>query len=80
MCVCERERKENKNERFSKTLTKVFLPGVDVASLVLLGGMSSVSSTAVNEGLRLLIKILQNSEKSHDSHLTVLCKQVNRPH
>lgn len=68
----EREREWVRTEKYDCFLV------ADVATLVLLGGMSSVSSTAVYEGLRLLVRILQHSEKSHDSHIATLCKQVSK--
>ena len=46
-------------------------------TLVLLGAMSSVSSLAVTDGVKFLVHVLQQANKSQEKHLEVLCRQIN---
>ena len=46
-------------------------------TLVLLGSMSSVSSLAVTDGVKFLVHVLQQANKSQEKHLDVLCRQIN---
>lgn len=58
------------------SLVLIFFYSSDVIDLVLLCSVSSLSSTALNEGLKLMVKILRLSDESPHDHLTVLAGQV----
>ena len=46
-------------------------------TLVLLGAMSTISSTAVTEGIKFLVRVLQQAHKSQEKHLVILCQQIS---
>lgn len=46
-------------------------------TLILLGAMSTISSSAVTHGLQLTNRILQHADKSQEKHLEVMCHQLN---
>lgn len=49
---------------------------IDIADLVLQCSSSYFQSSALAEGLKLLVKILKLADDSPKDHLTVLCGQV----
>ena len=49
---------------------------LDIADLILLCSLSSCKSSAMTEGLKLVLKILKQADDSPKDHLTVLCGQV----
>lgn len=48
----------------------------DIGELILLCSRRSMSSSTVNEGLQLLVKILKLADEEPQDHLTILCTQV----
>ena len=49
----------------------------DIVDLIQFCSLSSLSSSAVSEGMKLLVKILKQSDENPQDHLTILCAQVN---